>query len=246
MPYLLDHLLAELLGIWAAELLGLLDLAAPFGVAGLLSLDVQNNLLLVVRSPFGVDLGDELLLLLALFLLVGADGGVGLGKHDLGLSLHGPLALFAEEWRALDLELSLDVAVERVALGFELDLSGLVLAAALGLELELDVVLVGLAGVEVIELTVKVGAVFGFVVLVHFVVEIGFGAEALELAVGGLFSLLEEFAGELELDLARGLFGRLEFDLDVVLGGQQGLDDLFIVHLVWHMNFSLNLKFSIF
>lgn len=102
---LLDHLLTELLCLGGVEAFDFIDLFAPLLVAGLLSIDVQVDLLLAVRSPFTLGLGDELLLFLSLLfllllLLVLADAGVDFWENNLGFGLHGPLAGFVKvlEW----------------------------------------------------------------------------------------------------------------------------------------------------
>jgi len=245
---LLDHLLAELLCLGGVEAFDFIDLLAPLLVAGLLSIDVHVDLLLAVRSPFTLGLGDELLLFLSLLLLlVLADAGVDFWENNLGFGLHGPLVGFVEvlEWRALGLQLSLDIAVLGVASGFNFDLSVLVIAATDGFELDLDIVFVHLARLEVVEELVELALIvlILFVVLAHFIIESGLGVESFKVTVVAAFrALLEEAALGRKNDLVWSLFSWLEFDMDVVFGRHQGLDNIFVFGAVWDVDFTVDLE----
>jgi hypothetical protein len=244
---LLDHLLTELLSLRGVEAFDFLDLFAPLLVAGLLSIDVQVDLLLVLRSPFTLGLGDELLLFFSLLLLVLADAGVDFWENNLGFGLHGPLVGFFKvlEWGALGLQLNLGITVLGVASGFNFELSVLVVAATNGFELDLDVVFVHLAWLEVVEEFVELALIvlILFVVLAHFIIESGLGVESFEVTVvAGFRALLEEAALGRKDDLVWSLFSWLEFDVDVVFGRHQSLDNIFVFGAVWDVDFTVDLE----
>lgn len=132
-----------------------------------------------------------------------------------------------------------------VASGFNFDLSVLVIAATDGFELDLDVVFVHLARLEVVEELVELALIvlILFVVLAHFIIESGLGVESFEVTVVAAFrALLEEAAFGRENDLVWSLFSWLEFDMDVVFGRHQGLDNIFVFGAVWDVDFTVDLE----
>ena len=194
---------------------------------GTFSLELKLDLLGLVRSPFGFDGGDELVLLVGAHLVEFGDFADVFRGHDLGGSGHGPFLVFTGKRRAADFGVELAVAELRIADSGEFHLSLVLLASTDGLVSGLDGVLVHLAGlVLVADVLVQLLAAFGFgfefihgfvVIVVDGLELLGGFVEGFELrAHGDLFDGLEELAEDGEDDFLGGGGSGFVFNVDVV------------------------------